>query len=77
MEFFGMGLGEILLIMVIAFIIWGPGKIVDVSRTLGRMVHNLKKATSDLKSQITVEMEEKKTPVATQKASPPDERETK
>lgn len=71
MEFFGMGMGEILLILVIAFLIFGPGKIVNIGRTLGRMMHNIKKATSDLKTQMTVEMEE------TQKASPLSEREHK
>jgi sec-independent protein translocase protein TatA len=60
MEFFGMGLGEIILIFVIALIIWGPGKIVDVGRTLGRMAHNLKRATSSLTAQISTEMEGKK-----------------
>ncbi len=64
MEFFGMGTGEILLILVVALIIWGPGRIVDIARTLGKMVHALKKATSDLTAQITsgTEEQEKKPP---------------
>lgn len=73
---FGMGMGEIILILVIALIIFGPGKIVDISRTLGRMVHNIKKATSDIKTQITAEMEEKKPSGTSQKASPFSERES-
>lgn len=59
MEFFGMGMGEILFILVIAMIIWGPGKIVSVGKTLGKMVYTLKKAGSDLNTQIIHEMEEK------------------
>jgi len=77
MGFFGMGMGEILLIMVIAIIIFGPGRIVDISRTLGRMMHNLKKATSSLSTQITGELEEKKTSASAQEARPLSERETK
>ncbi|OGO07663.1 MAG: hypothetical protein A2Y92_01605 [Chloroflexi bacterium RBG_13_57_8] len=60
MEFFGMGMGEILLILVIALVIFGPGKIIDVGRTMGRMAHNLKKATSGLTAQLSTELDEKK-----------------
>ena len=58
MEFFGMGMWEILLILVVALIIWGPGRIAEVGRTLGKMVRALKKATFDLTAQVTKEMEE-------------------
>ncbi len=58
-----MGTGEILLVIVVALIIWGPGRIVDIGKTLGKIVRALKKATFDLTAQITQEMEakEKKT----------------
>lgn len=59
MDFFGIGMGEILLILVIALIIWGPGRIVEIGRTLGRIVRTLRKASSDLTTQITKELEEK------------------
>jgi sec-independent protein translocase protein TatA len=70
-DFFGMGFGEVLLILVLVIIIWGPGKIVSVSRTMGKIAHDLKKATSDFTTQIIRETEEseKKTPPAT--AQPP------
>ncbi len=58
MDFFGMGMGEILLILVVALIIWGPGRIAEVAKTLGKMVHALKKATSDLTAQVASETEE-------------------
>jgi len=56
MDFVGMG--EILLVLVVALIIWGPGRIVEIGRTLGKMMRNLKKATSDLTTQIISETEE-------------------
>lgn len=77
MEFFGMGMGEILFILVIALIVWGPGKIVNVGKTLGKMMYNLKKATSDLTTQITSEMEEKKTSATVQEEQPLGEQEHK
>ncbi len=57
MDFFGMGTGEILLVLVVALLIWGPGRIVEIGRTLGRMMNTLKKASFDLTSQVTKELE--------------------
>ena len=61
MDFFGMGMGEILLILIIALIIWGPGKIPEIARTLGKTMRVLRKATSDISTVVTKEldMEEK------------------
>ncbi len=58
MDLFGMGTGEILLVIIVALMIWGPGRIIEVSRTLGKMVHNFKKAAFDLTEQITKETKE-------------------
>ncbi len=60
MEFFGMGAGEIFLILVIALIIFGPARIVEIGRSLGKMIYNLRKATSDLTTRVTREIEEEK-----------------
>ncbi len=60
MEFFGMGAGEIFLILVIALIIFGPARIVEIGRDLGKMIYNLRKATSDLTTRVTREIEEEK-----------------
>ena len=57
MDFFSIGTGEVLLILVVALIVFGPGRIVEIGRTLGRIMHTLKKASFDLTSQLTKEME--------------------
>ncbi len=64
MDFFGIGMGEVLLILIVALIIWGPGRIVEIARMLGKAVHTLRKTTSDLTTTITKElsMEEKEHP---------------
>ena len=63
MDFLGMGGGEILLILIIALIVMGPGKVVEVGRTLGKMVRAFKKATTYLTTQISKELkEEEKAP---------------
>lgn len=59
MDFFGIGPMEILLILVIALIIFGPGKLPEIGRTVGKAIYALKKATSDLTAQVTKEMETK------------------
>jgi sec-independent protein translocase protein TatA len=58
MEFFGIGAGEIILILIVALIIWGPGKLPEIARTLGKTVRILKKATYDLTSEITREIDQ-------------------
>lgn len=65
MDFLGIGGWEILLILVVAVIIWGPGRIVEIGRTLGKVARNLKKASYDFTAQIDKELEEQK------KESPP------
>lgn len=47
---FGLGFQEVLLILFIALIVVGPGKLPDLARALGRGLAEFRKATSDLKS---------------------------
>ncbi len=56
MDFFGIGFGEIILILIIALIVLGPGKIPEIARTLGRIVRALRKATTDLTTAGTKEI---------------------
>ena len=56
MNFFDMGPLEILLILIIALIIFGPGKIPEIARNLGRTVNALRKASFDITSQIKQEL---------------------
>ena len=56
----GIGFGELLLILIIAFLVFGPGKMIEISRSLGRTVRAFKKAASDLTSQVSKELEDQK-----------------
>ena len=49
---FGLGVPEILLIMVVALIVFGPRKLPEIGRTLGKALAEFRKATDDLKSTI-------------------------
>ena len=68
MDFLGIGGWEVLLILVIAVIVLGPGRVVEVGRTLGKLARTLKKATFDLTSQVTKELEDQ------EKTHPPQQR---
>jgi Tat protein translocase TatB subunit len=59
MGFLGIGTWEILLILILALIILGPGKLTDVARTLGRTVRAIRKASADLTTAVTRELEAK------------------
>ncbi len=56
MDFFGIGFGEVVLILIIALIVFGPGRLPEVARSLGRMSRNLKKMSSDLTTAVTKEI---------------------
>ena len=57
MDFLGIGGWEIFLTIVIVLILFGPGKIVSVARTLGKIVYSFRKLTSDLTRDITKEID--------------------
>ncbi|WP_136668548.1 twin-arginine translocase TatA/TatE family subunit [Flavobacterium sp. H122] len=49
---FGIGGGELILIIFIALMLFGSEKIPDIARTLGKGMAQLKNATNDIKSEI-------------------------
>ncbi len=57
-EFFGLGTGEILLVIVIALIIFGPERIPEITRRLGRTMRVFRQAASGFTTAVTRELEE-------------------
>ncbi|MDP4126752.1 MAG: twin-arginine translocase TatA/TatE family subunit [Bacillota bacterium] len=47
-----MGFSEILLIMVIALILFGPEDLPDIARTIGKVIYEIRKATQELTSEF-------------------------
>ncbi|MCP4356288.1 MAG: twin-arginine translocase subunit TatB [Proteobacteria bacterium] len=60
---FGMGWLEILLILAIALIVIGPQKLPELAKTLGKAMGELKRATSDLKESVDIDIEDFKNPM--------------
>jgi len=56
--FLDIGWPELLLVLVVVLIVFGPGRVVEISRTLGKTVRAFRKATSSLTAQVTREIEE-------------------
>ena len=54
---FGIGLPELIIIMVIALVVIGPSKLPDLARSLGRAMREFKKATNELKETLSVDDE--------------------
>ncbi|HSB19083.1 MAG TPA: twin-arginine translocase TatA/TatE family subunit, partial [Anaeromyxobacteraceae bacterium] len=48
---FGLGFGEILIILVLALVLLGPSKLPDAAKQLGKGLREFKKATDDLRQQ--------------------------
>ncbi len=57
MDFFGIGIGEIILILLIALMVFGPGKLPEVARGLGKAVHEFRKYSSELTKDFREEFE--------------------
>src|SRR5262249_16447809 len=57
---FGLGMGELIVILAIALIFLGPKRLPDVATSLGKAIRSFRKATRDLTDQLEIDDEVKK-----------------
>ncbi len=55
---FGLGFPELLLIFVIALVVFGPKKLPDLGRSIGRAMAEFKKATDEFQESVRSEMKD-------------------
>ena len=68
--FGSIGMPELIIIMVIALIIFGPRKLPELGKSLGRSLNEFKKASTDLQNTLEqeIKIEEQKETAAKSKA---------
>lgn len=58
--FSGIGVTELVLILVIALVVFGPGKLPDVGKALGKSIREFKNAEKNIIEDVTVVDDDKK-----------------
>ncbi len=54
--FFDISTGEIVIILMVVFIVFGPSKIPELSKKLGRGIYEIKRASNEIKREIDTEV---------------------
>jgi Tat protein translocase TatB subunit len=54
---FGIGLPELILILIVALLVVGPKKLPDLARSLGRALHDVKSMTEDVKQSFVGDLD--------------------
>ncbi|HET7755506.1 MAG TPA: twin-arginine translocase TatA/TatE family subunit [Anaeromyxobacteraceae bacterium] len=61
---FGLGMGEIMIILVLALVLLGPARLPDAAKSIGKAMRDFRKATEDVKSQFDSAMYDEPKPAA-------------
>ena len=70
---FGLGMQELIVIFVIALLVFGPKKLPELGRSLGRGLAEFKRASEELKEGLAAELsaEEERASAVAHEAQPP------
>jgi TatA/E family protein of Tat protein translocase len=71
---FGLGTQEIILILVIALILFGPKKLPEIGRAIGQGLRELKKASNDVMNTLDTDYDEPEPEPARQTEPAPEQK---
>jgi sec-independent protein translocase protein TatA len=72
-----LGFGEILIILVLALIIFGPRRLPEMGRTIARSLRDFRRATSDIRTELESDLEEPPPVTVEERARRIEERKTR
>lgn len=52
-----LGFGEILIILILALVVFGPRRLPEMGRTIGKSLRELRRATSDIRTELESDVE--------------------
>ena len=55
MNLMGMGVPELAVVLLIAFLVLGPGRSIEMARSVGKIVGELRRSFNDLAAAVTLE----------------------
>ncbi len=68
---FGIGMTELLIVLVVALLVLGPRKLPEMARTLGRGMAEFRRASDELRSTLNASIEEETRKSADPRPPPP------
>ena len=71
MNFFGIGTLELLVILAVAFVALGPGKTVEVARTIGKMAREARRTFTEIMDAASVDERESGSRSSSGRDAPP------
>ena len=74
MNFLGMGIPEVGVILLVAFLVLGPGRSIDMARSAGKILGDLRRSFNDVTKAVTIEAMEQRTAGQDRREEPPSER---
>ncbi|MCH8298390.1 MAG: twin-arginine translocase TatA/TatE family subunit [Chloroflexi bacterium] len=60
MNFLGMGIPEVGVILLVAFLVLGPGRSIDMARSAGKILGDLRRSFNDVTSAVSIEVTEQR-----------------
>jgi sec-independent protein translocase protein TatA len=68
---FNIGPTELIVILIVALIVFGPKRLPEIGRTLGRSLNEFRRASNDLRRELEVDLKDEPSAGANAPATPP------